>query len=216
LQTIAKLDLEGMKRDIESYAKAIGIELPEVPVEDLHLESLKQMATYVIAELSKRKDISEEILKEIKPNLDRIAASMGKGGSYTLSINPQDIKSQMEALQNVGSCLSPGGIRFQYTKGYLKNPNTSWATIKGTQGIVGRVTMFRGTDESGNPAIARVSRVYARAPIDESEVDKLLRSYANEANVTFVERGKLTVPDLQAFYDDFIGTGRGSFIVVNR
>lgn len=216
LQASSKPDLEGMRKDIESYAKAIGIELPEVSAEDLNLESLKQMAAYVIAELSKRKDISEEVLEEVKPNLDRIITSMGKGGSYTFSINPQDIKSQLEALQNVGSCLSPGGSMFRYTKEYLRNPNTSWAIIKGAQGVVGRVTMFRGTDESGRPAIARVSKVYAQVAFDESEVDNTLRNFANDTNVTFVERGKLTVPGLQDFYDDFIGTGRGPAVVINR
>ena len=216
LQASSKLDLGGMKKDIKSYAKAIGLDLPEVPVEDLNLELLKQIATDVIAELSKRKDISKEVLGEVKPNLDRIIASMSKGGNYTFSINPQDIKAQLEALQNVGSCLSPGGSRFRYTKEYLKNPNTSWATIKGTQGVVGRVTMFRGTDESGNPAFARVSKVYAQVPIDENEVDKALRNYADETNTTFVEKGKINVPGLQDFYDDFIGTGRGSAVVINR
>ena len=216
LQASSKFDLEGMKKEIESYAQAIGIDLSEVPVEDLNLELLKQMAGYVVAELSKRKDISEEVLREIKPNLDRIRTAMDKGGSYTLFVSPQDIKSQMEALQNVGSCLSPGGSMFKYTKEYLKNPNTSWATIKGAQGTVGRVTMFRGTNESGNPAFARVSKIYAQVPVDESEVDKALRNYAVETNASFVERGRLTVPGLQDFYDDFIGTGRGSNVTVKR
>lgn len=216
LQASSKFDLEGMKKEIESYAQTIGIELPEVPVEDLNLESLKQMASYVVAELSKRKDISEEVLREIKPNLDRIRTAMDKGGSYTFSINPQDMKSQLEALQNVGSCLSPGGTMFRYTKEYLKNPNTSWAVIKGAQGAVGRVTMFRGTDESGKTAIARVSKVYAQVPIDESEVDKALRNYAVETNANFVERGKLIVPGLQNFYDDFIGKGIGSVVDIKH
>jgi len=216
LQASAKFDPEGMKKEIDSYAQAIGIELPEVSLEDLNLESLKQMAIYIVAELSKKKDVSEEVLREVKPNLDRIITSVGKGGSYTFSINPQDMKSQLEALQNVGSCLSPGGSMFRYTKEYLKNPNTSWATIKGTQGVVGRVTMFRGTDENGNPAIARVSKVYAQVPINESEVDRALRNYALETGVGFIERGKLTVPGLEEFYDDFIGTGRGSVVAVER
>jgi hypothetical protein len=76
--------------------------------------------------------------------------------------------------------------------------------------------MFQGTNESGNPAIARVSKVYAQVPIDESEVDKALRSYADETNTSFVESGKLTAPGLKDFYDDFIGTGRGHTVEVKR
>jgi len=216
LQASAKFDLEGMRKEIESYAQAIGIDLPEASTDDLNLELLKQMAGFVVAELSKKKDVSEEILREIKPNLDRIRTAMDKGGSFTFSINPQDMKSQLEALQNVSSCLSPGGSMFRYTKEYLKNPNTFWAIIKGQQGVVGRVTMFQGKDESGNPAFARVSRVYAQVPIDENEVDKVSRNYADETNTSFVERGKLTVPGLQDYYDDFIGTGRGPDVIVNR
>jgi len=216
LQASAKFDLEGMKKEIEGYAQAIGVELPEVSLEDLNLESLKQVARYVVAELSKKRDLSEEVLGEVKPNLNRIITSINKGGSYTFSINPQDMKSQLEALQNVSSCLSPGGTMFRYTKEYLKNPNTFWAIIKRQQGVVGRVTMFQGTNESGNPAIARVSKVYAQVPIDESEVDKALRSYADETNTSFVESGKLTAPGLKDFYDDFIGTGRGHTVEVKR
>ena len=216
LQASSKFDLEGMKKEIENYAQAIGLELPEIPFENLNLESLKQMASYLVAELSKRKDISEEVLREVKPNLDRIRTTMDKGGSYTFSINPQDMKSQLEALQNVSSCLSPGGSMFRYTKEYLKNPNTFWAIIKGQQGAVGRVTMFQGKDESGNPAFARVSRVYAQVPIDEGEVDKALINYAAETKANFVERGELTVPGLQDFYDDFIGTGWGPAVEVKR
>lgn len=205
-----------MRKEIESYAQTIGTKLPEVPSESLNLEALKQMAGHIISELSKRKDIPQEILEEIKPNLNRISTSIDKAGNYTFSVNPSDMKSQLEALQNVTSCLSPEGSKFQYTKKYLKNPYISFATIKGARGIVGRVTIFQGTDENGNPAIARVSSVYAQVPIDEGEIDKLLEKYASETNITFVKQGKLTVPGLQDYYDDFIGAGKGPVVTINR
>lgn len=212
LQADVKVDLEGMRRDVETYAKSIGLELPDVHVGDLN--TLQEMARYVMSEVTRRKDIPQDVLGEVKPNLARILTTIDASGSYTLSINPQDLKGQMEALQNVTSCLAPGGSMFKYTQGYLENPYTSWATIRGKQGIVGRVTLFYGQDETGHPAIARVSKVYSQVPISETEIDSILNTYATETGARVVKNGKLTVPGLKMAYDDLIGGLQGSTVTV--
>ena len=68
----------------------------------------------------------------------------------------------MEALQNIGSCLSPNGSMFEHTKKYMKNPNTFWATIREDDdhgNIVGRVTAFRGSHRKKHKITEYIERV---------------------------------------------------------
>jgi len=107
-------------------------------------------------------------------------------------------------LQNVGSCLSPGGAYFQeYTQMYLENPNVFWAVIKDSDGkIVGRVTVFHGRQD-GNDVVARTSKIYSLVPISQRSVDRALKMYAEDMNIKFIDSGKMVVDGLVDAYDDY-------------
>lgn len=212
-----KFDLEGMRREIEAYAKAADVNIPGIPGSDLN--ALKAVASYVMAEVTTRKDVvPPEVLGEVKPNLDRIITLMNTAGNYEISFNPQDLRSQMEALQNVTSCLSPGGSMFRHTQAYLRHPQVSWAVIRDMQHrIVGRFTVFYGQTMEDQPAVARVSNVYSQVPTSEAEVDNALRRYAAETGRKLLEKGMLLVPGLNEVYDDFARTaGPGRVAVRDR
>ncbi len=203
----AQLDAEALAQEVRQYARIAGVILPELALSKPSIDSVKQAAQYVISEIDKidrKKDISRQALKEAKPNLDRILQTTNNEGEYTLHVAPQDIKGQMEALQTIPSCLSPGSMYFRHTQNYMANPNTFFATIKGKQGAVGRVTVFTGTIEDDKPAIARVSKLYAIVPVREGDVDEALRKYALETGMVFLERGILKVDGLREAYDDRI------------
>jgi hypothetical protein len=126
-------------------------------------------------------------------------------GSYTLSINPSDLESQLLALQTVESCLSANGSNERFTEEYLSNAYVFWAPIFDEhKNVAGRVTVFTGTNKKGQKTIARVSNVYGSVPISPEEVDDKLKAYAEETGQRFVRRGTMLIPGLRKAYDDFI------------
>lgn len=201
LQADVELDLKGLEGELDAYARAVSVQIPHHS--EASLNAIREAARYIMAEVAGRKDLPAEVLGEVKPNLDRIITQMEGVGTYELYINPQDLRAQMEALQKVTSCLSPGGIMFGHTQQYLRNPNTWWAVIRGKQGVVGRVTIFNGQTEDSHQAIARVSKVYSQVPFNENEIDEALKTYARETGKLFLERGVLVVPGLNGVYDDY-------------
>lgn len=226
---------EDIKNDLWTYAQTIGL---DIKIEDINdLNYLKSVAEKIMSEVGRKKDIKPEVLGEIKPNLSRILNLTYKAGrTYRIDINPSDLESQMEVLQNVTSCLSPGGGNFLYAQEYLKNPYTFWAVIKNEKNIVGRATVFIGEKEeeeisrrvqesregdsgTGNEknkdyAIARASKVYSTAPVSEEVVDGALQQYAKESGYTFLHEGIFTVPGLTKVYDDFVHAGEKPGVVV--
>ncbi len=201
----APLDAQALAQEVQNYARVAGVTLPESFLIKPSIDSIKLAAQYVISEIDKidrNKEVSSQALKEAKPNLDRILQMTNKEGEYVLHVAPSDIKGQMEALQTVPSCLSPGSMYFRYTKGYMANPNTFFATIKGKQGTVGRVTIFTGTAENGKPALALVSNLYTIVPVRGEDVDRVLESYASETGRLFLKYGTLKVEGLTEAYDD--------------
>jgi len=198
----SEIDVESLKKEIQSYANMAGL---NVGVEDGDLTYLKSITKGVLSSLERKKDISPEVLAEVKPNLSRILNLTHRGSkNYVLSVNPSDMESQLEALQNVGSCLSPGGAYFQeYTQMYLENPNVFWAVIKDSDGkIVGRVTVFHGRQD-GNDVVARTSKIYSLVPISQRSVDRALKMYAEDMNIKFIDSGKMVVDGLVDAYDDY-------------
>ena len=206
LKNSEEVDIEGIRKEIQSYADMAGL---PTKVEGETLAELKEAAEQIMSDVSKKKGLDENVVREIKPNLSRILNITYRGSrEYVLSVDSSDMEAQLEALQNIPSCLSPGGSNFEFTKQYLKNPNTFWATVReenkdGTPGkVVGRVTIFRGKRDEKD-VIARVSRVYSTAPIDKVAVDEVLREYAKESGAEFTGRGKIKVGGLERIYDDY-------------
>ncbi len=212
LRGVEKFDLEAIKKEIQSYADMAGLTMQ---VEGETLAELKEAAERIMSGVSKNKGLDESVVREIKPNLSRILNTTYKGSrGYTLSVNPSDMEAQLEALQNIPSCLSPGGSNFRFTKEYLGNPNTFWAAVReenkdGTPGkVVGRVTIFRGKRD-GEDVIARVSDVYSTAPIGKESVDEALREYAKESGAKLTGTGEIEVDNLEKAYDDYASGSDG-------
>ena len=172
-------------------------------------------------EVSKEKNLDQEVSSEIDLNLNRISEFINTNTNnssrkYKLSVNPSDLESQMESLQNITSCLSPYGKNFEFTKAYLANPNTFFAVIKNDkEKVVGRVTMMMGKDKDGKDKIARVSKVYKIAPLNEKAIDEALIKYAKEMGAEFMENGEMTVEGLERVSDDFV-KGENGKVVVKR
>lgn len=214
LKNGSSIDLKEIRAEIQSYANMVGV---NISVKDGNLSDLKNYARKIMSEVSKKKDIGANVLNEVKPNLSRILNIIDKGSeNLELYINPSDLESQMKALQNVSSCLSPGGCNFKYTKQYLENPNTFWAVIKDKEKVVGRFTMFTG-DYKGKeerPAkIARASRVYSIVPVNEKSVDEALKEYAKEMRLEFIKSGTMHIEGLREVYDDFVRGNNGNVIL---
>ncbi|MCK5233835.1 MAG: hypothetical protein KAJ91_03385 [Candidatus Aenigmarchaeota archaeon] len=226
------IPLKDLRNDIKSYAEMLKLDI-EIKEDTEDLEYIKNIARQIMQETDRRKDIDEDILGEIKPNISRILNITHNGNkNYVLCIDPSDIESQMEALQNIGSCLSPNGSMFGCTQEYMKNPNIFWSTIREDDedgNIVGRATVFietpiikhtkrlrkiinqiRGSENTENKTrITRASKVYSHIPIGETEVDELLKTYAEETNLEFIENGTMFVEDLHWIYDDFVSGNKG-------
>jgi hypothetical protein len=172
-------------------------------------------------------------LKEFDPEIANILAGEkvhkeGTGRTYVLSdkdnivlyLNPKDLETQMEALQNITSCLSPGGYYFDYTKSYLKNQYFFWAVIKANDKVVGRATICIGKKVSGgstNPKIStkyslcRISEIRSDVKVSERAVDSALCTYAKEAGMGFIKNGNMFIDKIDDIYDDYadLDTGRG-------
>jgi hypothetical protein len=208
-----EFNLDEIKNDLQTYASMAGLNTIVEKSEDLMY--YKDIAAKIMSQLEE-KPTSQDVLAEVKPNLNKILNLAHKAtGIYTLSVDPSNLESQMEALQRVTSCLSPpDGQFFKYTQEYMKNPNTFWAVIGDGRDIVGRITILVGKDSKGNKALARVSGVYSVAAVKESSCDSALKKYAAEIGARYITRGQLTVPGLTKFYDDFIGEGEGEVVTV--
>jgi len=209
-------NLENIRKEIQHYMGILGL---GVPVEG-DLFHLKRAAEYILVELikldfSSQKNISQELLGEIRPNLERILNLHSNGSeNYVLSVNPSDLESQILSLQTVTSCMSPGGSNFRYTQAYLANPNTFWAVIKGKEDgkVVGDVTVFMGKHQR-KKVIARVSKVYSLVPIDEEAIDAALITYAGEMKAEFIESGEMFVKGLEDAKEDFVTGEKGKMVV---
>lgn len=197
-------DLEAIKKEIQTYAENAGV---EIRIDGNDIFSLKSAAESLMSAVEKKKELGKEIRDDIKPNLSRILNLTHKSSkNYIVSIDPSDLEGQMEALQNISSCLSPSGCNFHHTQKYLKHPNTFWAVIKedGKNGkIVGRFTLFRGKQENKD-FIARVSNIYSTASIEESSIDESLKQYAKESGAEVITGGKISIPGLGEAYDDLL------------
>lgn len=207
----SSVSLDEIRKELQQYANMARL---NITIKEGDLQYLKSTAQYIMSQINKSCN-DFNVLAEVRPNLGRILNMTYKGSrNYTLSINPSDLESQMKALQNITSCMSPSGEMFKYTRDYLKNPYTFWAVIKDGDDAVGRVTVFVGKQFDKN-MIARVSKVYSIAPVNEKEIDKALKEYAREIGAEFLESGEMEVAGLEKYYDDFLGAGKGK-IVVNR
>lgn len=195
----SELPLDDMRRDVESCAKTIGVDVSL----GNDLDSIGKGARKVMSEAGRKK--GNTIAKEMMPRLSRVLNSVHRGSkNFILYVNPSDIETQMEALQNVNSCISPGGIYFEYGQEYLKNPNTFWAVIKDGEKVVGRATVFIGRDPRCNKRLARVSEIRSNVTIKEELVDRALRKYAEEIGAKIMKNGEIKVGGLTMAYDDYI------------
>ncbi len=149
----------------------------------------------------------------------------GPGRSYVLSkrddivlyLKPSDLETQMEALQNITSCLSPGGDFFKHTRDYLKNPYIFWAVVKAKGKVVGRATICmcrKASDLYTNPQISsayslcRLSEIRSDVKVSDKTVDSALRKYAKEQGMRFIKKGNIFVEKLDDIYDDYVYANR--------
>lgn len=205
---VGSLDVESMVRELYSYSGMMGLDI-KVPAKP-DIVQIKQIAESMVSEARKKNNIRDDVYQEVKPNLSRIISSTSiASGKYVLSIDPSDAVGQLESLHDVESCLSPspGGVCSNYTKEYIKNPNTFFAVIKNDNGrAIGRVTVFRGR-KGNNDVIARTSKIYSKIAFDENDVDDALRKYATDSGAEFITDGTIEVPGIRSAYDDFISRG---------
>jgi hypothetical protein len=205
----ARGDLKSVAGELEGYARQMGM---EIELRDYDLPSLKEVARKIYLALD-RKELSEGDRQEMRINLERIMKMESATKGCFITINPP-MEEQLLALQLISSCLSPGGGYFDYTESYLQNEYTSFAVVKDRRGrIVGRVTIFRGVDEDGNPVISRVSRVYSIVPLSGREIDKALKEYARENSLRWLEEGVIRIPGLEGAYDDFVEGEEGRIVI---
>lgn len=229
LRNNVEISFRRVIEELRSYAEMAGLEMK---IEDKHdLGYVKEVARRIMSKVERKRDLEPEVLGEILPNLNRILnLTHNADTTYILHIDPQDLESQMEALQSVTSCMSPGGSRFSYTQEYMENPYTWWVVIKDGKNVVGRVTIFVGKDYK-RPGIlgrvwgilnrmmgrtfciARVSKVHSHALVEEESIDEALRKYARDCGYSFLESGTMVVPGLKKVYDDFVIPGE---VVVRR
>ncbi len=149
----------------------------------------------------------------------------GRGRSYVLSkrddvvlcLKPSDLETQMEALQNITSCLSPGGDFFKHTRDYLKNPYVFWGVIKANGKVVGRMTIsickkainsYAIPKISADYSLCRISEIRSDVKVSERKVDSALRKYAKESGMNFIKTGDIFVEKLDDIYDDYVYTDR--------
>ncbi len=212
----APVDLKSMEEEIKLYAKMIGEEISFDRSEDL--QSLRSSARRLISAASKKRGLDKKVLGEAKPNLNRILSSTdGAGGEYLLSIDASDMESQLAALQDISSCLSPGATNFEYTKILLENPNTLFPLIKeaGSGKIVGILSIAKGI-HGDKKVISRWSQIHSTVPLDEKSVDESLKKYAAENGIEFLLEGEMIVDGIGEMVMDDYARGENGKVVVDR
>jgi hypothetical protein len=208
-----EVDVQEIAEEIAKYARLMNVQI-EKPTD---IRECLELVSYLMRKLE-REEYSEEVRKEVRPNLSRLSNLTNKvGGEYVVRFDPENLLLQMKALKAVQTCISPGGSYFRYTLRYLGHPCAFYVPVLRKRGegeeIVGRFTVFVGMEKKGTAEpthIARVSGVYASGLNLEEEIDKVLRSYANELGLEVVEKGYIRVPGISScgIYDDYAGKGR--------
>jgi len=225
---------KNIKDEIQSYVKMLNL---NITVENEDIDYLKGMAKSIMLEIEKpetKKNLTDEMRGEIIPNLNRILKLREESSkNYMICFNPNDIETQMKALQDIGSCLSPDGCNFKYTEIYLENSDTFFPVIREnneTGPIVGRLTAFFGKSEETDPegvrnildcndddkvpnSISRASNIYSVVPFAEEDIDESFMKYANDSNLEFIENGVISVNNLDEIYDDRV-RGSNSKVIV--
>lgn len=195
--------------------------------EDRDLDSYKQNARDMYDSLKdwKRKNADKikenaKDIKEIEPNLERIVrVKETEIRDGVVSFDPYNFKDQLKALENVRSCLSPGGSNFNYTQHYFSNvPNIFFATFKtgeDNRNIVGRATIAVGYDvENRNQYVARVSgNNYSFVPLSTKELNRATKEYAELLGAEVKKTGEMNIPGIAEAYDDYLSSAEKENIV---
>lgn len=219
---------------------AMGNRVNVLPNEDLNISYTKVLKTiknyffkkYSVNDITKIERLPywlEELDDKIAPIFS--GAKIYKKGptkSYilnrrkalTLHLSPSDLETQMESLQNINSCLSPGGVNIIYTKKYLLNPSVFWAVIKSNGKIVGRATIAickRAIEKKTSAvhdlvgyhikpgyALCRLSEIRSDVEVSGKTFNAALRKYAKEMKMKYIKDGLVFINKLDSIYDDFI------------
>ncbi|MCX8190629.1 MAG: hypothetical protein N3D78_00325 [Candidatus Aenigmarchaeota archaeon] len=202
---------EEILKELKSYNEKLkridGWEL-EIDENNKTLPYVHDVAREMMSLINRKKDWEKDegmkkyVKGEVLPNLSRFQNLTKKYMSLEVYLNPSDLKTQMKALQEVKSCLSPGGGNFKYTEDYIKSENVFFGVIKSNGKIVGRFTVVNGYDESDKPALAIISNIHSHVPINEEEIKKAVEMYARENGAYLMERGELKIYGLEKIYDD--------------
>ncbi|MCS7093937.1 MAG: hypothetical protein RMJ18_02020 [Candidatus Aenigmarchaeota archaeon] len=199
--------LKELKNYNEKLKRIDGWEL-EIDENNKTLPYVHDVAREMMSLINRKKDWEKDegmkkyVKGEVLPNLSRFQNLTKKYMSLEVYLNPSDLKTQMKALQEVKSCLSPGGGNFKYTEDYIKSENVFFGVIKSNGKIVGRFTVVNGYDESDKPALAIISNIHSHVPINEEEIKKAVEMYARENGAYLMERGELKIYGLEKIYDD--------------